>query len=550
MNPDGVSYLDVADKYLQRDWSWAVNAYWSPLYSWLLAVMLHVFRPDAFWEYPAVHLLNLLLYLVAFACFEVLLFQVIRHQAEPVEHSRDGLRLAPWAWQCLGYVLFLWCALVLITVSAATPDMCVAAIVFLLAAVLLRIRSQPARWSGFVLLGILLGTAYLAKTVMFPLSFVFLAVGLFSAGGWRRALPRVIVSFLLFMLVSAPFLLALHGAKGRWTFGDSGRLTYAWLVNDATPYLHWRGDPPGSGTPAHPTRMVFASPPVYEFGEPIRSTYPPWYDPSYWNEGLVGRLDLEDQSKALLRAARDYFSIFVKDPIGMAVLVGFLSLRLFKRPRTLDANVPLWSVFAAACAALLLYALVHVESRLVGCFAVLFWLGLLSTVRLRDEGPGDGFPSVVAAVVIASMTVLVVGSMTSVSLALRTVATGGEESAAEHWQVADSLSRMGVEPGDPVGSIGHGFGSAIYWARLARVRIVAEITGSHVAHPLDVEMFWNSTDEVKNRIVEAFRATGAKVIVADRIPPRLSRPGWQRVGKTGHYAYFLDADGHDELSYR
>ena len=45
MLPDGVSYLDVVDKYLQQDWAWAINIYWSPLYSWLLAGALYLIRP-------------------------------------------------------------------------------------------------------------------------------------------------------------------------------------------------------------------------------------------------------------------------------------------------------------------------------------------------------------------------------------------------------------------------------------------------------------------------------------------------------------------------
>ena len=540
MNPDGVSYLDIADRYLQRDWSGAINAYWSPLYSWLLAMVLYVLRPDAYWEFPAVHLLNFLLYLVAFACFEVLLFQVVRHQTEPVEHSHGDLGLPPWSWHCLGYVLFLWCALELIRVAVTTPDMCVAAIVFLLAAILVRIRLHPENWSNFVFLGLASGIAYLTKAVMFPLSFVFLALGLLSAGNWRRALPRVAVSLLLFVLVSAPLLVALHGAKGRWTFGDSGRLAYAWLVNDVRPYLHWRGDPPGSGVPAHPTRILFEAPTVYEFKEPIRSTYPPWFDPSYWNEGLVGRFELKGQLKAVRRALRNYYSIFVDSPIGITVLVGFLVLSFFGRPRVLTGRARLWNLFIAACAAMLLYSLVYVEPRLVGGFAVLFWLGLFSTVRLRNDRAGAGFSCVVLSVVIASVTVLVVDSKTSTGLALRVIAREGDESAdAEHWEVANSLSSMGVQPGDPVGSIGHGFASAIYWGRLAKVQIVAEITGTHVAFPEDVEVFRRSNDAVKNKVVEAFRAAGAKVIVADRKPPGVTLHGWQRVGKTDHYAYFL-----------
>lgn len=40
LNPDGVSYLAIARKYLAGDLHAAVNAYWGPLYSWLLMPLL------------------------------------------------------------------------------------------------------------------------------------------------------------------------------------------------------------------------------------------------------------------------------------------------------------------------------------------------------------------------------------------------------------------------------------------------------------------------------------------------------------------------------
>ena len=40
MNPDGIQYIEVALNYAQRNWSSAVNAYWSPLYSWALGLVL------------------------------------------------------------------------------------------------------------------------------------------------------------------------------------------------------------------------------------------------------------------------------------------------------------------------------------------------------------------------------------------------------------------------------------------------------------------------------------------------------------------------------
>ena len=42
IDPDSISYLEMGDAFLRRDWQMAINAYWSPLYPWLLAVALYV----------------------------------------------------------------------------------------------------------------------------------------------------------------------------------------------------------------------------------------------------------------------------------------------------------------------------------------------------------------------------------------------------------------------------------------------------------------------------------------------------------------------------
>src|ERR1700730_1252528 len=54
---DGVSYLDVADNYARGAWSAAINGYWSPLYSWLLAPGEYLQIPRR-WESTYLHLIN------------------------------------------------------------------------------------------------------------------------------------------------------------------------------------------------------------------------------------------------------------------------------------------------------------------------------------------------------------------------------------------------------------------------------------------------------------------------------------------------------------
>ena len=45
----------------------------------------------------------------------------------------------------------------------------------------------------------------------------------------------------------------------------------------------------------HPTRKIYDDPTMYEFGTPFKVTYPPWYDPSYWYEGVKLTLDPREQ---------------------------------------------------------------------------------------------------------------------------------------------------------------------------------------------------------------------------------------------------------------
>src|SRR5437763_13830751 len=69
MNPDGISYLDIGDAYWRGDWHMAINAYWSPLYSWLLGFCVEVLKPSAYCEYPIAHWVSFLIYVAAIGCF-------------------------------------------------------------------------------------------------------------------------------------------------------------------------------------------------------------------------------------------------------------------------------------------------------------------------------------------------------------------------------------------------------------------------------------------------------------------------------------------------
>src|SRR5277367_5777014 len=67
---DGISYLEIARKYADGDWKGAVNAYWSPLYSWILAAVRLLTGKNDRWELTSLHLVNLVAYIIALILFE------------------------------------------------------------------------------------------------------------------------------------------------------------------------------------------------------------------------------------------------------------------------------------------------------------------------------------------------------------------------------------------------------------------------------------------------------------------------------------------------
>src|SRR5208337_330223 len=86
---------------------------------------------------------------------------------------------------------------------------------------------------------------------------------------------------------------------GHLTFGDTGRVNYAWYVNGVA-FRWWQGGPAGAGQPLHPPRIALNSPRAYEFdGVFPKATYPIWYDFAYWYEGVRVWFDPHRQASVI-----------------------------------------------------------------------------------------------------------------------------------------------------------------------------------------------------------------------------------------------------------
>ena len=153
VSPDGNCYLDIASAYLRGDWKNAVNAYWSPLFSWLLALCLEVLRPSPYWESTLLHLLNFAGLLVALRCFEFFFRSFLRMRQTSAQADEAMDELPQLGWWILGYGLFLSTSLLVSSVTSTTPDVWVAVFTFIVAGLVLKIQINGGGWHLFAALG-------------------------------------------------------------------------------------------------------------------------------------------------------------------------------------------------------------------------------------------------------------------------------------------------------------------------------------------------------------------------------------------------------------
>ena len=524
---DVIAYLDIGDAYWRGDWHNAINAYWSPLYSWILGGAMTMLRPTIHWEFAVVKLVNFAIYIGAIATFDRFLREFI---AFSESKTHDGFRVPRAAWLVLGCVMFLWTSLSWIGVSSDTPDMLVAALVYLAATLVLCIRAGGGLVS-FAALGAVVAAAYLAKAAMFPIAFVFIAVASLVV----RSRPGALISIASFAVVAAPFIIAISVAKGRPTFGEAGRLNYAWQVTrDVQPFRFWRGQSGPGGTPLHPPRTLAERPRTFEFAKPVGGTYPPWHDPSYWYEGVTTRFRPAGQLVALRSSTIYYVRLF-----GALFTVAWLAAAAAggNLPSSLRAVTATWPVSVPALAAVGVYWIgadlrasdipTQPSSRFIGAFATMLLLSLVAGLRSKNTQPGRRRLGVIAALFVAA----VVGALVFDAAKRVERATDPEGRISnDQIRVAERLAALGVHRGDDVALVGSYIFPHQHWARLTRAHIVAEV--------FDGDLFWEQPPEARAGILERLRATGARAVLQRPWIRPPEDPGWRSIGG-GYYVLML-----------
>lgn len=305
-NDDALSYIDIARAILDQRWDMAVNAYWSPAYSWLIACVFALAHPAQEFQIVALKCVNLIAFLFTLISFERFLSRLIDQRNTYYENMLPGAATI--------YTL-CYCAFIALTFGLGgthidTPDMLSYGFIFQACAEgLIRPRSVASS----LRLGLWLALGYLTKAILFPIGifFLFCEATAGSQTPLKKRLLLTLVSFCAMLLVSLAHIIAISRHEGRLTLSEAGSLNYAWYVCRSAEFLY-----PGSTTgsfanpkkeaeskseiaPYYPNApvLMLESPRTYYFDaeEFEASTLSSWLVPHYWFKGFVLKFSGIDQ---------------------------------------------------------------------------------------------------------------------------------------------------------------------------------------------------------------------------------------------------------------
>lgn len=527
MNPDGVAYLDLSDHYLRGEWGAAVNLYWSPLLPWLLSVARRIAGTDPRAEFALAHGVLFATFLASLGGFVYFVRAV----------GRGPVLLL------LGYSLFIWSSVRLILPSTIAPDYLVAAAAYVAAGLLARMR-EKATVARDVGLGAVLGAGYLAKAAMLPIGVLYAAAAALAAPDWRRGVRSALTALGVMLLLSAPQIAALSARKGSPTFGENSRYVYARFVNRVDVRQFMLGRTPEFGLPRHGPRVLSVDAAALAWERRTPGTQPYWYAPSVWTEGLTPRVEPRQQLRTVASNAAQLADIVLPVWPGAVTL---LLLALGDRSRawrSLRPHAPALIASAGACA---MYTLVLVDPRYFAPFVVIGALGVWAALGGETRGVGRAIALVMAISAffqsVRNRSAASDPSMQSTdpirarwnappAVAQRIDAAPPGSSAS--WAAAAAIQRLGAHDGDGVAVIGAPMNA--YWARLGRLRIVADLDND------GAERFWADA-AVRDTLMRRFGGSGAAFVAAYAPPLGAELAGWRQLGNTPWYAAPLTPEG-------
>ncbi|MEO6447237.1 MAG: hypothetical protein ABIZ91_00750 [Gemmatimonadaceae bacterium] len=383
LNPDGVSYLDLADALRVGDWPAFVQGYWSPLYPTILAAFGLAGESVGVNALAAAHWANAVIVIAGAMLTHRFVTLLWRSLPFHVGARRELWTRAVWA-------TYAMCALVLTKIDSITPDS-------LLLCVMIAIATELLVHGGgrSVLLGALLGLAYLAKTSSWPWLLVVLAATYLP---WSRVASRgrPILTTGAMLAVMLPWAVPMSRTYDSFTLGATGRLNACWYLrhcDSRSPDTHEGGHREYQQVPIDDLRAATTA----NFAA-VEWTYEPWSDPTAWAEGVITR-DEEPWRPGAYAAvvaqnlgdAARYIGPFLYLPILTVILFWWGYTRAVHVRSELSHRALM--VTALGAVGIAQFVAVHVEPRLLSPFAFMHVVALVAvamgarTIARSDTTP-------------------------------------------------------------------------------------------------------------------------------------------------------------------
>ncbi len=362
LSPDGVSYLDLARMAASGDWPAFVQGYWSPLYPAVIALISKAASQDSVVLVGIAHGLN-----GAAAVGAILLLW------------HWGRRWSPLFLRLL-LVTFLLISAGLPRIEGVTPDVLLLACMAWIGYELL-----PNEGRRPLLIGLLLGGAYLVKTSCWPWLLAAIPVRWWGAAGpaERRG---VLVSSVVSLGVMLLWVVPMSVRAGHVTLGSAGRLNYQWYIDASdsrAPDFHGGAHALYRSTVVDTTHQVDWA----DFPGADRWTYQPWSDPTAWDAGVQSRTASPPNAIDLIaywgRQAGRSLALWLSPALLGALVPAFLIYRAPNARRAFMADRSTAAVAILGVIGIAQFVAVHAEPRLIAPFGLLFSLALLHGLAKR-----------------------------------------------------------------------------------------------------------------------------------------------------------------------
>ncbi|MGC9293589.1 MAG: hypothetical protein ACP5EP_12870, partial [Acidobacteriaceae bacterium] len=538
--------MDIASAMLHGRWHDVVNGLWNPGYPALLALGKLISHADRMHELQVFYWVNYCIFLASIACTAFFVRSLLH-----VRNLHTNETSTPIAWALPDPLLYIAAYSVVLfswqqefSFGKIRVDGLFAGLLLLAFAFLLRMTFTGS-YASVVGMGLSLGLAYLVKSpgfVLAGMAFVVLAAFLFMQHSVHHPKRKILLAMVVFAIVVSPYITALSIQKGRFDFGDSGKLNYAWHVSGTQP-MHllnnqlWRFGG-ASVHLKHPDIELLSDPVVVYIPHFPHATYGSWFDPSYPNDGVHPSFHLKEQLRSSLRQSRHMFRF----TIIHSILLAFPIVILIYGMRAVRV-VPLRLILILFCTvfivSFIMYVGVHFEDRYVSGPFWIAWIAMMGLLVAPSDNVRGRYQTEGATILLA-ITVLMLG-VKAITKARENAVMAGTYSGwynAEIYEAAGKLAQYDVPSGSEVACFEACKGDH-YWARLASVHVTSEIYDTrYMPDEESPNEIWDNLPN-KPAVYAALRGVGAKGIVGLFDDPPAPRANWAAAGRT----LLLDAAG-------